>query len=210
MSPGFDLLRETDSILTFWFPYSLDDPEGIRQAMKRWFEPNEGLDREVTARFSGALARAAERNWDPRGLDDREILALILLFDQFPRNIHRGTSKAFTYDNKALSLAMRGIEAGRDQHLDYFERMFFCMPFQHAEDLAVQEVSVALFRGMVNAAPADMSDLGRSTAEFAELHQDIIQRFGRFPHRNEILGRESTPEEEAYLKKGGATFGQSS
>jgi uncharacterized protein (DUF924 family) len=165
-------------------------------------------DETIRLRF-GALTRAAAdgelQAWES---SPRRRLALILLLDQFPRNIHRGTAAAFATDLKALSLSISGLQLGADAVLDPIERIFFCMPLQHAESLAVQEESVAAYRRLREEAPPDLKNLFAGVCRYADQHRDIIERFGRFPHRNATLGRETTPEERDWLAGGGARFGQ--
>ena len=130
-------------------------------------------------------------------VDAEGALALAILLDQFPRNIYRGTPRAFAADAKARDAARNALAAGHDQAVAPFMRAFLYLPFEHSEDMADQDRSVALFRAL-----GDEKYLG-----FAIGHRDVIARFGRFPHRNEILGRRSTPDELAYLRQPGAGFG---
>jgi uncharacterized protein (DUF924 family) len=136
-------------------------------------------------------------------------LALILLLDQFPRSLHRGTADAFAHDVQALALAREGIAAGADRELSPFARMFFYMPLQHAESLPLQQESLRMFRALAREpAPEHVRSALAEALRYAELHADIIARYGRFPHRNPSLGRASTAAEEAFLRGGGPTFGQ--
>lgn len=178
-----------DEILRFWF----DDIEH-----SRWFKKDPGFDRELDQRFGEFLAQAKNDqldDWDDTS-DGR--LALIILLDQFSRNIFRGTSAAFEADAKALLLAVDGIEDGCDHELSLEQRSFFYLPLRHAEDLAMQELGLAKTR--------ELNDAGYGTDKYALNHLEIITRFGRFPHRNIVLGRRNTPEEDAYLKDGKAGF----
>ena len=152
---------------------------------------------------SGAAAECQSWKATPRGR-----LALILLFDQFPRNVYRGTAKAFSFDQRALELTRSGIDAGLDRSLAALERMFFYMPLQHAEASDVQDSSVALFEALALSCPPEQRPYFQWSLGFAREHRDLIARFGRFPHRNRVLERESTAEETAYLQGGGKTFGQ--
>jgi uncharacterized protein (DUF924 family) len=135
-------------------------------------------------------------------------LSLILLLDQFPRNIFRGTARAFAYDSRALALTLSGMQSGADAALDAAERIFFYMPLQHAESREVQDESVAACRRLLAEAPAELRPSFAAVLEYAEHHRSVIERFGRFPHRNRVLGRESTPAEEAWLSVSGERFGQ--
>jgi uncharacterized protein (DUF924 family) len=132
----------------------------------------------------------------------------VLLLDQFSRNIHRGTARAFENDPKALALVLSGMNSGADAALDPLERLFFYMPLQHAESIEVQDESVAAFRRLLSESTEELRRTFESSLDFAEQHREIIQRFGRFPHRNAVLGRTSTPAETANLATGAATFGQ--
>lgn len=156
---------------------------------------------ELTARaMNGALASWAD--------SPRRRLSLIILLDQFPRQIFRGQARAFAGDEQALGLALSGMQSAADGALDTLERMFFYMPLQHSESLEVQDESVAAYRRLLSEAPEDLRAVCRSSLASAEDHREIIRRFGRFPSRNLALGRASTAEERGYLQGGGATFGQ--
>lgn len=135
-------------------------------------------------------------------------MALIILLDQFSRNIYRGMPEAFSQDALALCISERGIEKGFDKELHPAERIFFYIPFMHSEDIQMQNKSVELYRGLERdfESPADLARMLTNSREFAERHREIIVRFGRYPHRNEILGRESTEEEVKFLKKPGSSF----
>jgi uncharacterized protein (DUF924 family) len=159
----------------------------------QWFKSDPAFDDAVRARFletyeAGVAGKLSD--WE-RSADGA--LALTLLLDQFPRNMFRGTSRAFATDRRALDIVKRAIDAGFDRQVPEELHTFFYMPFMHSEELAEQERSVAL-----------MNQEGKQeNVKYAEIHRDAIKRFGRFPHRNEILGRASTPEEIAYLAGGG-------
>jgi len=133
-------------------------------------------------------------------------LARIILLDQFPRNIYREQPRAFAYDMQALSWTLEGLAKQSDQQLRPVERVFFYLPLEHAEDLGHQETSVKLFRELVEAVPQEQRNTFAGFFDFAVRHHDIIDRFGRFPHRNVILGRESTSEEEEFLTQPGSSF----
>ncbi|WP_299443711.1 DUF924 family protein [uncultured Rhodospira sp.] len=183
-----------DDLLAFWFG-TPDDPEygGFRDV---WFEKSEAFDAEVGARFAEAHARAARGELDGWAVTPKGALALILLLDQVPRNIHRGTPRAFATDGKALDAAKQALRDGHDTALTPVERLFLYMPFQHAEDLVEQERSLTLY-----------DRLGIEGAQkSAHRHHEIIALFGRFPHRNAILGRDSTPEELAFLEEPNSSF----
>lgn len=198
-----------ESVLGFWLGGDASDPAAVEASWNRWFRGGEAADREIRTRFAD-LAEAARRGelaaWSETS---RGRLALIVLLDQFGRNVHRGTAAAFAADDAALGLTLDGIEAGLDRALAPLERVFFYMPLQHAESREVQQRSVDVFSALAEAvAPAHVRELLRSSAEYARQHRDIIERFGRFPHRNAVLGRPSTAAEREYLDAGAPSFGQ--
>jgi uncharacterized protein (DUF924 family) len=135
-------------------------------------------------------------------------MALVITLDQFPRHIHRGSGAAFDLDGKAQAVCNAGIERGHDRALSALERTFFYLPLEHAEDLESQERCVALMEAAGVGCDPALARILEESAHYARLHRDIIARFGRFPHRNEVLGRTPTDEETAWLAEGGARFGQ--
>lgn len=158
-----------------------------------WFKKNDAFDAELRARFEPAHHRAARgefRTWEQ---DGEGALALLVLLDQIPRNLYRASAHAFATDPLAQATAVHALAAGHDQAAPLPLRIFFYLPFEHAEDLSLQEQSVALFESAGDA----------EYLNFARLHRDIIARFGRFPHRNAALARVSTAEEQAFLDAGG-------
>ncbi len=198
-----------EDIVGFWFGEPPADQPAVDALLKRWFGSSAQLDAQIRDRFLPTMAAAASSRlvaWrdTPRGR-----LALILLLDQFPRNVFRSTAAAFAQDAKALDLTTSGIAIGMDRHLGPLQRLFFYMPMQHSEAIAVQDRSVALFETLAESdAPKFLTGALRSSAEHARQHRDIIAAYGRFPHRNALLGRDSTEAEKRYLEQGGATFGQ--
>jgi uncharacterized protein (DUF924 family) len=159
---------------------------------KAWFEKDEAFDAEFRTRFLAAHEAAARGELDGCLESAEGALALILLLDQFPRNAFRGTARMFATDAKAVAAADAAIAAGHDRAMPADIRVFFYLPYEHAEDLALQERCVAL-----------CAPLREDYLRYAVLHRDIIARFGRFPHRNALLGRRSTPEELEWLAAGG-------
>jgi uncharacterized protein (DUF924 family) len=135
-------------------------------------------------------------------------LALIILLDQFRRNIFRGTAEAYARDRLALKICVEGTVNGHYKKLSPMQRMFFFMPLQHAESLKVQENSVRVYSTLAKRVSDTLKETFLTTAQFAELHRDIIEKFGRFPHRNPALGRENTPDENTYLNGEAPSFGQ--
>jgi uncharacterized protein (DUF924 family) len=199
-----------------WFGKLPLTAAGLEERMRFWFgddseksEARRRRDEMLRARFEPLVIEAAEGRLASWSASPRRRLSLILLLDQLPRNLYRGTPRAFATDGEALALALSGIQSGGDAALDVAERLFFYMPLQHAESLEAQEESVTAYRRLLAEAPQALSATFATTLRFAEAHRSIIQRFGRFPHRNRILGRPSSPQELAYLAGGGESFGQS-
>jgi len=196
-------------LLDYWFDVDPADAAALTAQNRRWFASTPDDDRVLAERFGARARAAAAGELDSWSGSPQGRLALILLLDQLPRNLHRGTADAFAQDPKALALSLGGIELDMHESLSPLERIFFQMPLQHAESLPVQELSVHLFGGMrALAAPGPLADLLQNVADYAVKHRDIVARFGRFPHRNRILGRDSTDEELAFLNAGGPSFGQ--
>jgi uncharacterized protein (DUF924 family) len=191
------MLRPPGDVLEFWFS------EGVRPL---WFAKNQDFDNELRERFGANVAAAGVGDLDfwVRAADSS--LALVLLLDQFPRNIHRGTLRAFAGDARARTIANTAIERRFDRNTPLDRRFFFYLPFEHSEDAADQARAVALFRRWANEHNSAGRERAQEGVQFALRHQEIIARFGRFPHRNAILGRESTPEELAFLAEPNSAF----
>ena len=187
-----------DSVLEFWFSPDM---------RKQWFTGGAELDGDIRQRFGTAvaLAQAGELiDWES---EPPSRLALVILLDQFSRNIFRGKSKAFAGDERAQRLVNRALARNTDLALPWLGRMVFYMPLMHAEDLYLQEESVRRFRNLAAEAPEDLREDMQSSLRYAEQHRDIIARLGRFPHRNSALGRNNTALEFDFLKIG-PRFGQ--
>jgi uncharacterized protein (DUF924 family) len=184
----------THRVLDFWF--GPVDTEGRYARQATWFRADPAFDSACNAAFGQETARAAVGELDGLTATREGSLALVLLLDQFPRNIYRGQAQAFSADAKAREVARKSLARGDDQLLSKRQRLFLYLPFEHSEDLTDQELAVRLV--------ATLGDLEQ--LRWAERHRDLIARFGRFPHRNAILGRVSTPEEAAFLKRPGSSF----
>ena len=207
--PETAMPQTADSVLDFWFGSAPATASGLKASMKRWYAGGTALDTQIAIRFGDLIAAAAASRLGDWAGSARGRLALILLLDQFPRSVYRGTPRAFASDPAALALTVGGIESGLDRTLDFLERLFFYMPLQHAESPEIQQRSVVVFDALAEeATPGFVRDALAASADYARQHRDIIARFGRFPHRNGILERPSTPEEIAYLEDGAPTFGQ--
>ena len=192
-----------------WFADAVTDPAKADARMTFWFHSTPETDALITQRFARVVQEAASGVLAAWALKARPGVALIIVLDQFPRNIGRGTAAAFAHDRQALILARRGVAAGFLDELTTVEQAFFLMPFQHSEDLACQREGVALFEQIAKAALPEWRAFAESILRYARMHHEIIARFGRFPHRNRILRRVSTPSEGDYLNSNRESFGQS-
>jgi uncharacterized protein (DUF924 family) len=186
-------------VLSFWFG-------AAGRPREEWFRASDAFDAEIRSRFGEALERAARGDLDDGKSTPRGRLALVVLLDQCSRNAFRGRPGAFAQDARARALALEGIDAGEDRGLAPLERSFLYMPLLHAEDAALQDRSVTLFEELARAAPPEVAGYLEKSAKFARAHRDIVARFSRFPHRNAILGRESTAEEAEFLSQPGSAF----
>ncbi len=192
--PVTPLPRLAATILDFWF-----GPEP-RQPRDAWFTRSDAFDQDIRERFGDALAAGIAGAFGEWCTTPQGSLARVVLLDQLTRNAFRGTPRAFAGDAGALATAELAIERAFDRTLDPHERWFLYMPFEHSESLAMQDRSVALFAALASETGVD------APLPWAERHRDVIRRFGRFPHRNDILGRASTPEELAFLEQPGSRF----
>jgi steroid delta-isomerase-like uncharacterized protein len=196
-----------ETLLGFWFGASLDEPAAVAERVRLWFEGGPAVDRELRERFADLPERAASGALDAWAAAPRSALARVIALDQLPRNLYRGTARAFAYDGLALEAAEQAIAAGFDRALHPLEAGFLYLPFEHAEREGAQQRAVALFEALeARAAPALRGVLAEWT-DFARRHRTVIERFGRFPHRNAALGRAPTAAERAWLTAGGDTFG---
>jgi uncharacterized protein (DUF924 family) len=191
---------KAQDVLDFWFgaPGSAD----YLKSRAAWFRKDDRFDDEIRTRFGELVAQAVAgglREWDAEG--PQGLLARIIVLDQFTRNARRGTPGAFEGDTLALAAARTLVESGGDRELAPVQRQFAWLPFEHAEDARCQEQSVALFTALAQEHPGFGDVL-----DYAHRHRGVIARFGRFPHRNAILGRASTPEEVEYLSQPGSGF----
>lgn len=182
-------LSGPQDVLNYWFDAT---------TKQKWWKDSQDLDAPIIAQFDAALEAGAAGAYDSWVSDPMGRLALIVLLDQFPRHIHRGQPGAFATDRKALTLCLEGVGFGHHRHMPTQDHInFFLLPLQHAEDAEVQARSVALYAELIE---------DEKIKQFAGWHKEVIDLFGRFPHRNSILGRTPTPEEVDYLKNGGHRF----
>lgn len=197
-----------DAIIAFWFKEQELSAPQIDRRMDIWFSEDPVFDAEIKDKFADDVDAACEGRLDHWAAEPRGRLALILLIDQFRRNIYRGSAEAFSKDKLALKLCVEGAVEKKDHGLPPIQRVFFYMPLQHAESKKVQAKSVELYDRLAEAVSPTYRETFLTVAQFAELHKDIIDQFGRFPHRNKLLGRENTPEEDEYLAGDSPDFGQ--
>jgi uncharacterized protein (DUF924 family) len=187
-------------VLDFWFGAPGSATDG--QQRREWFIKNAAFDDQIRQRFGAVIDQAIAgglREWDAEG--PQGVLARILVLDQFTRNAFRNTPRAFAGDGLALSAARELVDSGAHQQLPPWQRSFAYMPFEHAEDAFMQERAVELFSVLAAEHPGFEESL-----DYAHRHRGVIARFGRFPHRNAILGRASTPEEIEFLRQPGSRF----
>jgi uncharacterized protein (DUF924 family) len=186
-------------VLAFWF--GRPGETGYGQPRAEWFRKDAAFDAEIRNRFLPAAEAALAGQLADWANDRQGLLALLILLDQFPRNLFRGEAKAFAGDAPALALANAALDKGWDKDLNAVEKLFIYLPFEHSESLADQDRSMALFTALAAEHPGNDGFL-----DYARRHQEIIARFGRFPHRNAALGRPSTPEETSFLAQPGSGF----
>jgi uncharacterized protein (DUF924 family) len=191
------------SVLAFWFgaPGS-SERETYREL---WFRKSEAVDRQIADEFGPLIERALRGELADWSREPQGALAQILLLDQFTRNVFRDTPRAFAGDARALATATAIVGRRQDEALPVLQRSFVYMPFEHAEGMGAQDEAVRLFSRLVDSAVPPSADL-KNMLDYAHKHRAVIQRFGRFPHRNAILGRHSTPDEIAFLQEPGSRF----
>jgi uncharacterized protein (DUF924 family) len=205
-SPTGSGVETPQSILGFWFGTEVDKLNTLRRQSALWWRKRAAVDDAIRLRFESWTARAAAGELDAWRDSPPGRLALILLCDQFPRNMYRSTPRAFACDRLARAWCVEGLELGMDASLRAAERVFFYLPLEHSESLADQERSVTLFRDLAERVAPALKPRFDGFLDFAVRHRDVIARFGRFPHRNRILERDSTPAEVAFLQQRGSSF----
>ena len=189
-----------DEILQFWFGEPARDADGVMAKMRRWFRGGPDVDADVRERFGAAVEAALAGELDHWAADARSRLALVLLLDQFTRNVYRGDPRTHAGDEKAQALALDAFDRGLDATLSYVERMFLSMPLVHSEQLSRQRRAGEIVAQMTPDAPPEFRQVAAMHTEQSGKYTAVIARFGRFPHRNKLLGRQSTPEEEEFLE----------
>lgn len=200
------MASQPEHVLEFWFGPAGSASDIAGRQRKLWFGKSPANDQAVTTRFAATLAAATAGQLDHWVSTPHGRLALVIVLDQFPHHIHRDQPQAFATDPQALAFSLDALEKGEDQHLTPIERVFLYLPLEHAESNAMQDQSVALYEKLAHDVPTDERTLFEDFLNYARQHRDVVARFGRFPHRNVILGRLSTDEERAFLEQPGSRF----
>lgn len=195
------------AVLEFWFGHA-DPSAPVEPRMDLWFGGAAEQDDLIRARFGATHDAASRGRLDAWRETPAGRLAWVIVLDQFSRQLHRGAAAAFANDAAALASATEALERGWDREMGFFQRAFLYLPFEHSEDLAVQVRSVELFRRLRDEAPPQLKSFGETMLDFAEQHHALIQRFGRFPHRNDDLSRTTTVEEFQFLLSPGGGYGK--
>ena len=210
-SERFDIKIKEDMIdieyvLRYWFGVLESDHFYPAAQARKWFRKREETDHEIRDLFGGFLMKAKAAALDRWADSAQGRLALILILDQFSRNIHRNTSEAFAGDNKAQALCLEGLELKHDEQLLPLERVFFYFPLEHAESMVLQDKSVSLFGALRDQASPALAKQMAGFFDYACRHREVIRRFGRFPHRNSQLNRPNTSQENVFLSQPGSSF----
>ena len=206
-------MQRAQDVLEFWFGREPLDAARLEERSTFWFggdgaDAVASRDALIREKLEPLLERAARGEFASWAASPKRRLALIILFDQVPRNAWRGTAAAYAFDREALALALEGMQLVADAALDPIERVFFYLPLEHAESMEAQEAAVAAFERLVAEAPAEVRGYCEYCLKFARQHRDIIAKFGRFPHRNRVLERDSTPAEIEWLAAHAGSYGQ--
>lgn len=187
--------ERAEAVLRFWFGEPGTDPPS-----EMWFRKDGATDRHIRDAFGEDLACARSGELDHWARTPRGALALVILLDQMSRNVHRDSPEAFAADGRAQKVTLDAVEQGLDRQLEPLGRAFLYMPLMHSESRALHARSEELFGRLAEEAPPELEKTARSFLKFARSHRAVVERFGRYPHRNRVLGRTTTPEEEAHLK----------
>lgn len=190
-----------ETVLTYWFGEQRDEPAWLEARRRRWFGGGEAADAEVRERFLALTEEARAGGLQGWEAEPRGLLALLILLDQFSRSLYRGSPEAYRADPAARALVRRAQASGWEARYTPLERVFLYMPLMHSESLEEQQECVRLFEALAQQTRGPTGDAVRGSLDFARRHRDVVQRFGRFPHRNAALGRPTTPEEAAFLQQ---------
>ena len=197
-----------EEVHRFWFADTLVYPRAAEERNTVWFDASPDFDAEVRTRFESIIDAAARGELSDWENAPRSCAALVVVLDQFPRNAYRRTAAAFAHDALALRTTKHAVDARHLDALSVPERAFLLMPYQHIEDVSVQREGLRLFEGMEEDAEPQWRAFAGNVLRYARAHLEIVERFGRFPHRNAILGRPSTAVEIEYLESNSNAFGQ--
>ena len=205
-------MRSANDVLDFWFGKGPMDPARLTERDTFWFggdgpEAGAARDAAIKATLEPMLERAANGEFAAWAGSPKRRLALILLYDQVPRNAYRGTAAQFAFDREALALSLEGVQLAADAALEPWERLFFYLPLEHAESMDAQDTALAAFARLASEAPPEYRGWCEGLIFYANKHRDLIELFGRFPHRNAVLQREDTPQERAWLAEHPRYFG---
>lgn len=200
--------KKIDRVLNFWFGNLKENELPSEEYRKKWWIKDHENDMQIKDLYGDDLDLAIRGELDEWKTTPAGTMALILLFDQFTRNIYRDTREAFSQDQKALVICINGLNKAFDDALHPIQRAFYYMPLMHSEDISMQEKSIECFSNLVKQfkTPESISHMVSDNYEYAIKHYEIVKRFGRYPHRNAILGRESTLEEIEFLNGPGSSF----
>ena len=194
---------QPDDILDYWIGPRDASPDAIKVFSAKWYRGGDTVDSEIRERFGKALEQGLLGLLLPWGETARGAAAHVILLDQFARHAFRDTAKAFSGDALARAIAVRAVERGLHLEMTTPERVFLYHPFEHSEDPGDQDLSVALFEELAETVPDEWTEFVNGFTGYARAHREVIARFGRFPHRNALLDRETTSEEQEYLDAGG-------
>ncbi|NCN41646.1 DUF924 domain-containing protein [bacterium] len=195
--------KKIDEVYKFWFrDIEISSNYATRQSAL-WFGHDPKVDEKIRSRFSMTMEKVARRDHEEWTTTEKGLISCIVLLDQFTRNAFRGSSKMYQNDRRALEIAKEAVREGRDRTMNLFERVFLYLPFEHSEKLEDQQLSLILFKGLVQDQDEFLKPIADGYLTYAQKHFDVIETFGRFPHRNKLLGRPSSEKELEYLKAGG-------
>lgn len=199
-------MDDLHAVLNFWFGLDADDAKTAQSQARLWWSKSDDLDAAIRDGFANLTEQAMQKELTGWENTAEGRLALIILCDQFPRNMYRNTPESFAYDTQARAYCEAGLLAQADRQLRPIQRVFFYLPLEHSESLADQDRAVILFDALRQEVPEAQRETFEGFYQFAIKHRVVIQRFGRFPHRNAILGRASTSEEVKFLSEPGSSF----